>query len=49
MAMANRDIIVMGASVGGVSTLQIVLSALPWDLNEAWKKYWRPSERQTSM
>lgn len=30
--MAHRDIIVMGASAGGVSTLQTVLSALPWDL-----------------
>ncbi len=30
--MAHRDIIVMGASAGGVSALQTVLSALPWDL-----------------
>ncbi len=30
--MARRDIMVIGASAGGVSTLQTVLSGLPWDL-----------------
>src|SRR5213075_2971313 len=30
--MARRDIIVMGASAGGLETLQAILSFLPWDL-----------------
>jgi len=30
--MAGRDIIVMGASAGGISALQTILSGLPWDL-----------------
>ncbi len=29
--MARRDIIVMGASAGGLESLQTILSALPWD------------------
>src|SRR5436305_2930197 len=29
--MARRDIIVIGASAGGLETLRTVLSALPWD------------------
>lgn len=30
--MAKRDIIVMGASAGGIEVLQTILSALPWNL-----------------
>ena len=30
--MPRRDIVVIGASAGGVATLQTILSALPWDL-----------------
>ena len=30
--MAPRDIIVMGASAGGIETLETILSFLPWDL-----------------
>src|SRR5436190_8056116 len=30
--MAGRDIIVMGASAGGISALRTILSSLPWDL-----------------
>jgi two-component system chemotaxis response regulator CheB len=30
--MAHRDVIVIGASAGGIETLQTVLEALPWDL-----------------
>ena len=29
--MAKRDIVVVGASAGGISVLQTVLAALPWD------------------
>jgi len=29
--MACRDIIVIGASAGGIGVLETVLSALPWD------------------
>jgi two-component system, chemotaxis family, protein-glutamate methylesterase/glutaminase len=29
--MPQRDIIVMGASVGGIDTFQTILSSLPWD------------------
>src|SRR5438874_953541 len=30
--MTPRDIIVMGASAGGIETLETILSSLPWDL-----------------
>src|SRR6266498_5922033 len=29
--MANRDIVVIGASAGGIEVLKTVLAALPWD------------------
>jgi len=33
--VARRDIVVIGASAGGIGVLQTVLSALPWDLQAA--------------
>ena len=47
--MANRDIIVMGASAGGLPALNRIIKQLPHDLNAAVFIVWHVSPHSRSM